>query len=95
MGVRSFANNLSLLALAAHGSQAIRIIQSNDDGWAEANLRVFHDALIAADHDATISSPAENNSGKGKLAPSKPTTYCVTVRLHQHSLIWSTSRLQR
>lgn len=66
MGVRSFAKNVSLLALAAGNAQALRIIQSNDDGWAEQNLRVFHDVLIEAGHDAIVSAPAENMSGKGK-----------------------------
>lgn len=67
MGVHSFIKNVCLLAFAAGGSQAIRIIQSNDDGWAEMNLRAFHDVLIQAGHDAVISSPAENESGKGKF----------------------------
>lgn len=66
MGARSFTKNVCLLALAAQGSQAIRVIQSNDDGWAEMNIRAFHDALIQAGHDAVVSSPAENMSGKGK-----------------------------
>lgn len=65
MGVRSFVKNACILGLAAGGSQAIRIIQSNDDGWAEMNIRVFHDALIQADHDAVVSAPAENMSGQG------------------------------
>lgn len=72
MGVHSFVKNVCLLALAAGGSQGIRIIQSNDDGWAEMNLRAFHDVLIQAGHDAVISSPAENESGKGKFSPLLP-----------------------
>lgn len=66
MGVHSFVKSVSLLALAVRGGQTLRIIQSNDDGWAESNIRVFHNMLIQADHDAVISSPAENMSGKGK-----------------------------
>lgn len=65
MGVHSFIKNAAVVALAARGSQGLRIIQSNDDGWAEMNIRVFHDALLDAGHDAVISSPAENMSGKG------------------------------
>lgn len=65
MGVRSFVKYASLVALTAGGSQALRVIQSNDDGWAELNVRVFHDMLIAAGHDAVLSGPAENMSGQG------------------------------
>ncbi|KAK4129922.1 survival protein sure-likephosphatase/nucleotidase-like protein [Trichocladium antarcticum] len=50
--------------LGAHG---IRIIQSNDDGWAEQYARSFHDALIATGHDVVLSAPAENKSGSGSL----------------------------
>ncbi len=54
---------LALLpVLGAHG---IRIIQSNDDGWAEQYARTFHDALLASGHDAVLSAPAENKSGSG------------------------------
>ncbi|RYP83733.1 hypothetical protein DL769_001307 [Monosporascus sp. CRB-8-3] len=55
---------LSLLSLlgAAHGA---RILQSNDDGWAELYLRSFNDALNAAGHDVVVSAPAENQSGTG------------------------------
>lgn len=56
-----------LLALGAHG---IRILQSNDDGWAEQYIRVLHDELNNAGHDVILSAPAENKSGTGKL-PSK------------------------
>lgn len=65
MGVRSFITHSALLALAVGSSNGIRIIQSNDDGWAELNIREFHDMLIDAGHDAVVSAPAENMSGKG------------------------------
>lgn len=56
---------LALLpALGAHG---IRIIQSNDDGWAEQYVRSFHDALIESRHDVVLSAPAENKSGTSQL----------------------------
>ncbi len=51
-----------LQALAAHG---IRIVQSNDDGWAELYTRSLHDALEASGHDVVLSAPAENKSGTG------------------------------
>ncbi|KAJ1334041.1 5'/3'-nucleotidase [Microdochium nivale] len=53
---------ISLLA-AAGSSQGIRILQSNDDGWAESYLREMHSALLRAGHDALVSAPAENQSG--------------------------------
>jgi 5'/3'-nucleotidase SurE len=52
-----------LPVLGAHG---IRIIQSNDDGWAEQYVRSFHNALIASGHDVVLSAPAENKSGTSK-----------------------------
>lgn len=69
MGVRSFVKQSALLALAVGGSNGIRIIQSNDDGWAELNIRAFHDMLISAGHEAVVSAPAENMSGKGTTRP--------------------------
>ncbi|KAM7205183.1 Survival protein SurE-like phosphatase/nucleotidase [Naviculisporaceae sp. PSN 640] len=56
-----------LSLLAANTAQGIRIIQSNDDGWAELYVRSFHDALIAAGHDAVLSAPADNMSGTSSL----------------------------
>ncbi|KUI72017.1 Acid phosphatase [Cytospora mali] len=67
MGVRSIFQIASVAALAVGGSHGIRIIQSNDDGWAELYLRSFHDALLSSGHDAVISAPAENKSGRGSL----------------------------
>lgn len=64
MGVHSFLKTASVFALAVGGSHAARIIQANDDGWAELYLRSFHDALIDAGHDAVVSAPAENESAR-------------------------------
>jgi len=60
--MRSF---LLLAAAAAPLAQAVRIVQSNDDGWSEANLRTFFDVLDAAGHEVVLSGPAENQSGTG------------------------------
>ncbi|KAH6612196.1 survival protein sure-like phosphatase/nucleotidase [Chaetomium sp. MPI-SDFR-AT-0129] len=54
-----------LAVLSAVGANGIRIIQANDDGWAEQYARSFHNGLIAAGHDAVLSAPAENKSGTG------------------------------
>ena len=53
---------LTLLPLAA---QAVNIVSSNDDGWAEKNIRTLYDSLTAAGHEVVISAPAENQSGTG------------------------------
>jgi broad specificity polyphosphatase/5'/3'-nucleotidase SurE len=42
-----------------------RIIQSNDDGWAEINARTLFSSLAAAGNDVVLSAPAENQSGTG------------------------------
>ena len=55
------------LALLLAATQAARIVQSNDDGWAEKNIRVFNDALVAAGNDVVLSAPAENQSGRSSL----------------------------
>ena len=51
----------------AKSSLAINIISSNDDGWAEVNIRSFFDSLSDAGHSVVVSAPAENQSGKGLL----------------------------
>ncbi|KAI4620010.1 hypothetical protein J4E90_008274 [Alternaria incomplexa] len=61
-----------LLAAAVPFAQAVRIVQSNDDGWSEANLRTFFDVLNSAGHEVVLSGPAENQSGRGSSdAPPK------------------------
>ncbi len=67
-----------LALLPALGALGIRIIQSNDDGWAEQYVRSFHDALISSGHDAVLSAPAENKSGSSM--PSLPNN-CETLGL--------------
>ncbi|KAL7823701.1 sure-like protein [Trichoderma gracile] len=59
---RSTCLSIILSALAAH---CARIIQSNDDGWAESYIRSFNDALLAAGHNVVLSAPAEDQSGTG------------------------------
>lgn len=54
---------------AALVAQAARIVQSNDDGWAELYLRSFNDALNEAGHDVVLSAPADNQSGTGRSYP--------------------------
>ena len=58
----------ALLPLTAHGAN---LILSNDDGWAEINVRTFYNSLTAAGESVILSAPTENQSGTGKpLFPS-------------------------
>ncbi|KAM3520077.1 hypothetical protein NHJ13051_007072 [Beauveria bassiana] len=52
---------LALLQVLA--VKGIRIVQGNDDGWAELYTRSLEDALRASGHDVVLSCPAENKSG--------------------------------
>ena len=61
-----------LIAAALPLAQGIRIIQSNDDGWAEINIRTFFNTLTAAGHQSVLSGPAENQSGTGTYSSYTP-----------------------
>ena len=43
------------------------IVLSNDDGWAEINIRTFHNSLTSSGHSVVLSAPSENQSGHGVL----------------------------
>lgn len=53
---------LAALPAAVH---AVNIVLSNDDGWAEINIRQLYSALTSAGNDVVLSAPAENESGTG------------------------------
>lgn len=55
---------LSFLALPV-AAQAINVVISNDDGWAEINIRELYNSLTKAGFKSIISAPAENKSGTG------------------------------
>jgi 5'/3'-nucleotidase SurE len=57
-----------LFALLPALSSAVNIVLSNDDGWAEINIRQFYSALTSAGNSVIISAPAENESGTGDFA---------------------------
>ena len=57
---------LSFLPLGAFSTN---VILSNDDGWAEANIRAFYKSLSTAGDSVVISAPAENKSGSGTEIP--------------------------
>lgn len=58
-----------LIALLPLTVQCVNVVLSNDDGWAEKNIRVFYAALTAAGESVVLSAPAENESGTGKATP--------------------------
>ncbi|KAJ5354929.1 hypothetical protein N7541_005973 [Penicillium brevicompactum] len=64
-----------LWPLAAH---AVNIVSSNDDGWAEVNIRALFESLGDAGHSVVVSAPAENQSGTGSRqeTPSTLTEPC-------------------
>lgn len=52
-----------LLAVSPLLANAFNIVVSNDDGWAEQNVRTFIKALTSAGFSAILSAPADNQSG--------------------------------
>ncbi|MCW3480984.1 5'/3'-nucleotidase SurE [Neisseriaceae bacterium JH1-16] len=54
-----------LAALSAPTAHALNILMCNDDGFTAANLRATALQLKAAGHNVIVSSPADNQSGKG------------------------------
>ena len=58
---------LYLTMLIPLGALSTNIVLSNDDGWAEINIRTIYDSLAAVGYSVVLSAPAENQSGKGAL----------------------------
>lgn len=55
---------ISLIILASPLlASAFNVVVSNDDGWAEQNVRTLIKTLTTAGFSALLSSPAENQSG--------------------------------
>lgn len=59
------ASTIFLLYSLPFAAYAVNVVLSNDDGWAEKNIRLFYDDLTAAGESVVISAPAENESGTG------------------------------
>jgi len=66
------------LALLPGLARAVKIVQANDDGWAELYVRSFNQALNAAGYDVILSCPAENKSGTS-------TSSLLTIAMPAHS----------
>ena len=60
--MRYTALAFGLLPLIVKGTN---VVLSNDDGWAEINIRAFYNALTSGGDSVVISAPAENKSGTG------------------------------
>ncbi|KAI0085586.1 acid phosphatase [Irpex rosettiformis] len=54
---------LASLFVTAHCQT--KVVLTNDDGWAVAQIRAQNDALKAAGYNVILSAPAENQSGTG------------------------------
>lgn len=46
-------------------AQSLRVLLTNDDGWASANLREFYRLLKGDGHDVVLVAPVVDNSGQG------------------------------
>lgn len=57
---------ISTVVTLLHLAQASNIVVSNDDGWAEINIRQFYNALTKSGNSVVISAPAKNKSGSGE-----------------------------
>ncbi|KZS96820.1 sure-like protein [Sistotremastrum niveocremeum HHB9708] len=56
-----------LLAGAACESPKVRVVLTNDDGWAEANIRAQYTTLTEGGYEVVLSAPAQDQSGTGSL----------------------------
>lgn len=45
--------------------ESANVVLSNDDGWAEINVRTFYRFLTNAGNSVVLSAPADNESGTG------------------------------
>ncbi|KAF9546448.1 sure-like protein [Agrocybe pediades] len=66
------AFSASVVAFFVAASNAQKIVITNDDGWATAQIRAEYNALKAAGYDVILSAPAENASGTGSLSIGTP-----------------------
>lgn len=65
--------SLYLMSISVTTAQAINVVQSNDDGWAEINIRQQYESLTSAGFDSFISASAIDRSGTGS-SDAPPTT---------------------
>ncbi|KZS95218.1 sure-like protein [Sistotremastrum niveocremeum HHB9708] len=63
--MRSFKSLVLILGALISVSNAINVVSTNDDGWAEQNIRVLFNDLVAAGYNVVLSAPALDKSGTG------------------------------
>ncbi len=56
---------LTPLAATADGTTSLRILLTNDDGWASPAIQVMKTRLRAGGHEVVLAAPADNRSGSG------------------------------
>ncbi|KAI5200406.1 hypothetical protein AUEXF2481DRAFT_69732 [Aureobasidium subglaciale EXF-2481] len=67
------ASEYSCPGNTASGFHAATIVLSNDDGWAEMNIRTLYRTLQGSGHDVLMSTPPADQSSAGALtAPPTP-----------------------
>jgi hypothetical protein len=77
--------------------QSVNIVLSNDDGWAEANIRQFYTALTHAGHSVVLSAPAQDKSGTGmflSLSSIDIQGHSISLQLRLHRRASSTPVLR-
>ncbi|KAF9444945.1 survival protein sure-like phosphatase/nucleotidase [Macrolepiota fuliginosa MF-IS2] len=79
--MKAFAVILALASLVVgdqgNGGRKQRVLLTNDDGWAVAQIRDEYNQLKAAGFDVILSAPAENKSGTGS-STAAPTVLNIT-----------------
>ncbi|QIW98871.1 hypothetical protein AMS68_004389 [Peltaster fructicola] len=58
---------MHIIPVLSGAAKLAKVLISNDDGWAELNIRALYDALDTAGFSSVISAPAINKSGTGSL----------------------------
>ncbi|KAG9013939.1 hypothetical protein FRB94_004319 [Tulasnella sp. JGI-2019a] len=65
--VVGLVTSLAISAFALPSPPPIKILQGNDDGWAEANVRQLYFDLKSNGYNTLLSAPAYDQSGRGSL----------------------------
>jgi len=66
LSIFAFATLPLVVKASTNTSRPFHIVLSNDDGWAELNIRTTYDALIASNNSVLISAPAVDQTGESK-----------------------------
>ncbi|KAH9916245.1 sure-like protein [Epithele typhae] len=61
----SFLRGAALAVLISTAAAQTKVVLTNDDGWAVAQVRAQFDSLTSAGFNVLLSAPAENESGTG------------------------------